>query len=887
MRFTSQVEPTISPLEVEAAPNKKVFFEPSTTETILHGAPNKNNVLKMKRRGLPFSVAKAIHVVLLTTSFLCALFPSVIKLYETSHWFREGDDNNYDKALEFFTSPQLPFERIFDNPKVLMRVYFFIIPYIFSAFFVLLANIVMSYSDDSRPSRSRKKMRHLIGRTILQRTISFPKLLVNYFAFPARISVGELIGIIIFLIINIGTFAVRVRRSLPRGSRKLVFLVDPGDDGRIPIRFWSWQACEIWGKTLGVLTIVNLGWYLIMPIGRRSVFLEAMGLSWERSVKYHRWVGYYSVILMVIHSIMYIAIFIWGNGHPVYDPDGVMIRHNLFPWGCNNPHDEDEWCSDATKDHLRINIYGMITMALIIVMTIFAHPWIRRQHFEWFYYTHHLFLLVIVFVCLHYSGSMMYLLPGLAIYGVDKLLVLLWFRKSGYVEAKMVSSDVVELHVKLGTGITYQTGQWVFLNVPGVSHLEWHPFSLTSCPQVESDKIVFHIKEAGSWTKGVIEETIRNNNNKLRVRVDGFYGHDIYGQDICPGLEGKEAIILVGGGIGVTPMMSIAFSLCKTQKTQHVAILWIVRTIDEFRIFESKLREGRRLYGARFVVKVWITMSRPEPVPLVIDEEAGEEHEPMTSEKLKSMSSEERFQHVMYTLSSSTKLDSKQNKSAYLESHDMIKPFVLQHTGMSPTINAFVMMMAIFVSLVAYAFTQNMNNRFDIKPADKLTLIELAVFSVVLLSFLLMVAKVRRSLIKQEDAKIHPSIYTDDSSRVEIFRSHDSVTTYDTKAEYCGHDDRYTQLVMRSLLFGRIGCRPNMKNEFLKLFPSAQDIGVLACGPVPMVESINSICNVAPNKPKDGEDGTVMSSSNTAAWGLRRKGGPDAFFSFTEEEWEW
>jgi len=157
MRFTSQVEPTISPLEVEAAPNKKVFFEPSTTETILHGAPNKNNVLKMKRRGLPFSVAKAIHVVLLTTSFLCALFPSVIKLYETSHWFREGDDNNYDKALEFFTSPQLPFERIFDNPKVLMRVYFFIIPYIFSAFFVLLANIVTSYSDDSRPSRSRKK----------------------------------------------------------------------------------------------------------------------------------------------------------------------------------------------------------------------------------------------------------------------------------------------------------------------------------------------------------------------------------------------------------------------------------------------------------------------------------------------------------------------------------------------------------------------------------------------------------------------------------------------------------------------------------------------------------------------------------------------------------
>ncbi len=58
-----------------------------------------------------------------------------------------------------------------------------------------------------------------------------------------------------------------------------------------------------------------------MPVGRKSVLLEALNISWERAVKYHRWVGLYTVAIMFVHGILYVAIWIYGDGHPKFDPE--------------------------------------------------------------------------------------------------------------------------------------------------------------------------------------------------------------------------------------------------------------------------------------------------------------------------------------------------------------------------------------------------------------------------------------------------------------------------------------------------------------------------------------------------------------------------------------
>ena len=158
---------------------------------------------------------------------------------------------------------------------------------------------------------------------------------------------------------------------------------------------------------------------------------------------------------------------------------------------------------------------------------------------------------------------------------MDKLLGFIAYCKAGNINVNMVSRDVLEVSVKLGAGMTYQAGQYVFLNVPYVSFLDWHSFSLTSSPNADVNKIHFHIKETGRWTKEVISAII---NNSLRVCLDAFYGHDAK-----LALEDNHAAVFVGGGIGVTPMLSVALDLCRTN-TMPITFIWVVRTIDEFNI---------------------------------------------------------------------------------------------------------------------------------------------------------------------------------------------------------------------------------------------------------------------------------------------------------------
>ena len=48
------------------------------------------------------------------------------------------------------------------------------------------------------------------------------------------------------------------------------------------------------------------------------------------------------------------------------------------------------------------------------------------------------------------------------------------------------------------TKVPTKAGQYVFVHCPKVSKLEWHPFTLTSCPEL--DYVSLHIRLVGDWT---------------------------------------------------------------------------------------------------------------------------------------------------------------------------------------------------------------------------------------------------------------------------------------------------------------------------------------------------------------------------------------------------
>ena len=120
---------------------------------------------------------------------------------------------------------------------------------------------------------------------------------------------------------------------------------------------------------------------------------------------------------------------------------------------------------------LRVNMYGFTALFLVLTMTGFDFCWVRRNRFDWFYYIHYLLIFVLIFTCLNYSGSIVYLITRIALYSIDKLLGLIAQRTAGNINAKMFSRDVLGVSVKLGAGVTYQSGQYRYHKKPplGVS----------------------------------------------------------------------------------------------------------------------------------------------------------------------------------------------------------------------------------------------------------------------------------------------------------------------------------------------------------------------------------------------------------------------------------
>ena len=759
-------------------------------------------------------------------------------MYETSHWFRSEDDPSpYDITRDWFGEASIAYSNIFHhNDKTLLRVYFFIVPYILCALFLALGHALTN--KESKASKNRSSW-YLVMRSILGRTWKFPSF-SQRLGMPRHVSTSELMGIVLFLTLNIGTFAVRVKRSLPRGTRKLHFLVDVDEDrGKEPIDPLSWEACEIWAKTLGVLAIMNLGWYLILPIGRRSVVLEAVNLSWEQSVKYHRWVGYYTFLLVVAHCAMYIAVWVHGNGQPRFDPDGFMINHNLVPWGCNA-------CDEAQQRQLRINFFGLAAFALMTIMIVFSLPWIRRHRFELFYYTHHLFIFVLIFLCLHYPGSFVYLIPGVAVYMVDKLYPLFAYRSTGRVSTSMVSSDVLEVSIPTSTQ-SYYGGAYVFLNCPAVSWLQWHPFSLTSAPS--NDHLVLHIKAAGQWTQAVIDSAKENGN--LEVRLDGFYGHNA-----IPSLSQRNAIVLVGGGIGITPMISVANDLLNNVSIP-VTLIWVVRTVTEFSILADDLARSMKQHD-NFNVRVWITMSQPEP-SLNDTEQAMQT---VDKENMNHMQDNEIHDRILTVLESMR--NNKMKSITYNKSIETSSPlYVFNRPGLQPTTNAIIMAVAIIIALSAYALTWNLGYVNQYTPEEKLIFIQIATIVASIVTFII-ILEIARRIYKHKN----PGKSLNDSN-------HSISTNSDTDSSKSNDSETSHESLLLSMIQGRIGCRPDLKSEFQSIPANEgqRDVAVLACGPVNMIQSVNEICNVP--------------SSKCSYGGMRQEDGSIAFFTYTEDDWEW
>ncbi|XP_033725536.1 NADPH oxidase 5-like isoform X2 [Pecten maximus] len=291
-------------------------------------------------------------------------------------------------------------------------------------------------------------------------------------------------------------------------------------------------------------------------------------------------------------------------------------------------------------------VTGWVLDIIIVIMIICSLEFVRRGgHFQVFYTTHMLYILFWILLIIHGSNFWKWFVGPGVIFIIEKLLRSKLIKKARYgntyiEEVNLLPSGVTHLVISRPVKFKYKAGDYVFIQIPAIAKQEWHPFTISSAPEMKGH-IWLHVRSAGHWTnkcykyfenldpeleKGKIrrsplenieieleeESRLRRKEKTKAVRVqcfiDGPYGtatREIYE---------TEHAVLVGAGIGITPMASILQSVMyrykaslrtcphchkdfygeipeTTMKLKKVDFVWVNRDQKAFEWFVSLLTQ--------------------------------------------------------------------------------------------------------------------------------------------------------------------------------------------------------------------------------------------------------------------------------------------------------
>ncbi|CAN1793565.1 Ferric reduction oxidase 2 [Linum perenne] len=283
---------------------------------------------------------------------------------------------------------------------------------------------------------------------------------------------------------------------------------------------------DLGGLWLGIVGNICLT-LLFFPVARGSSVLPFFGLTSEGSIKYHIWLGHMVLIFFTSHGICYIAH--WS------------ITHQMS--------EALKWASITGIS----NVAGEISLAAGLALWATTFPRIRRKMFELFFYTHYLYIVFVVFFVFHVGFSYAcYMLPSFYLFLVDRYLRFLQSRQRVRLDSsRILPGQTLELNFSKAPGLKYNPTSVMFLNVPSISKLQWHPFTITSNSDLESDKLSVVIKGEGNWTTKLYQMVSSPTVDRFDISVEGPYG------PASTHFLRHETLVLVSGGSGITPFISI------------------------------------------------------------------------------------------------------------------------------------------------------------------------------------------------------------------------------------------------------------------------------------------------------------------------------------------
>jgi predicted ferric reductase len=301
-------------------------------------------------------------------------------------------------------------------------------------------------------------------------------------------------------------------------------------------------------RNWGYLTLPNAA-AAVLPATRNSLLVLLLGIPYDKALMFHRWLGRWVVCCVSLHLFFFFSD--WSAAH-------INIWTEMF------------------KDSK--NTYGVIAWLALLFILVTSLGWMRRRHFEMFYWLHFSFFLFLIMAALHTEEFVKYLVFAMVFYGLDLALRLL--RHARPVRTSGVATlpgGVIHVRFPKPSRWQHRVGQYVFVNFPAVSLLEWHPFSIASgCDEPE---VELYIKQMGTFTKKLHARATRD--AAMWVRADGPYGR------VALNFRRYEHVVAVAGGVGITPVLCLFRDLSRygvgaeaaapASLVRAVTVVWIVR----------------------------------------------------------------------------------------------------------------------------------------------------------------------------------------------------------------------------------------------------------------------------------------------------------------------
>ncbi|KAG9320813.1 hypothetical protein KVV02_004278 [Mortierella alpina] len=293
--------------------------------------------------------------------------------------------------------------------------------------------------------------------------------------------------------------------------------------------------------------------FLFAFTGKNSIISLMTGMSHHRLNQVHRFLGLCLVVLVSVH--MGCMFYVWR------------------PW---------QFLLDQQMATPKVR-YGLATYTTLCLIVVTAAWPVRRWAYEAFVVSHSLFLVFLVLVSYHTPYAMRFTVAGVFFYVINVLTG--WFVKTHMAVAQATVFSERLTRLRVDRPVAHVAGQHIYVCVPSMSLIQWHPFTISSADQ---SSLTVHARAVGGFTKRLCRWP---ENTQRRVILAGPYGE---GVAVGRGLDVHKTVF-VAAGSGLAYVVPILMDLLhdrqrtKSSRACAVEVIWCVRDPGEVQWFEEEL----------------------------------------------------------------------------------------------------------------------------------------------------------------------------------------------------------------------------------------------------------------------------------------------------------